>query len=955
MATAIDKRSWRNPLAEKKQRIHTLAKELDVTSKAIITKCAAEGIEIKNHMHVVSAGLEATIREWFSVGAHNTTLEEAARVDLKKVKRKKKAKTTEETPVVAEAASVAVAEKPEAPELAPAETSVPEVASPSVVEQTPPAVAAEAPSAPVVEAPTEAPEPAIVPDAPAEEPPAVAAEAPTAEPQAGPEAPKAPPEDEKKKEEAPTIIAGPQNVPKPAALKGPNLVRIDRPERVEAPRPAARSSFRAGGRPGGPQQGGDFDEEGRRSGGGGGGAGGRPGGGGRPGPGAPARAGEKDASNRSPRHKRGGRDDRDKSEELFKEWRERGVEEMRERIARAQGRGIGTIRAVDRPSSRRQKGPSPIVKKEKIEITEPITIRDLSRESGIQVLAIIRKVREEFGVNANPNGSITAEQAQMVCLEYGIELSVIEAKTMLDEVADEFAAIERKKLTPRPPVVTVLGHVDHGKTSLLDRIRKTKVAAGEAGGITQHVGAYQVKVDDKLVTFLDTPGHAAFTAMRARGAHMTDVVVLVVAADDGVMPTTVEAINHAKAANTTIVVALNKIDLPHDINKIYGQLTEHGLTPSGDWGGEIDVVKTSATSGEGVDDLLAHLATLSDVLDLQADPTIPATGTVIEARRDEKVGVVATIMVQEGVLKPGSTIVCGPGHGRIRSMKDDKGKELKKAGPATPVVIMGLSDVPEAGDKFYVMKNARRAKEVAEEVAKKRREKELVAVSKPTTLESIFATAAEGRIPELNVIIRADAQGSIDALRQELSNFQSDEVRLSILHAGVGTVTESDITLAKASNAIIIAFYIAPDPTITRMADHAGVDIRSYRVLYEVSDEIKAALEGLLTPDKKVESRGLAEVREIFHISKVGKIAGCYIREGLFNRNFKVRVVRDGVPVIESAELDSLRRFKDDVKEVKSGFECGIRIAKFDDVKPGDVIEAFEVIEIARTLEMSSR
>ncbi|MCA9254123.1 MAG: translation initiation factor IF-2, partial [Phycisphaerales bacterium] len=495
----------------------------------------------------------------------------------------------------------------------------------------------------------------------------------------------------------------------------------------------------------------------------------------------------------------------------------------------------------------------------------------------------------------------------------------------------------------------------HGKTSLLDRIRKTKVAAGEAGGITQHVGAYQVKVDDKLVTFLDTPGHAAFTAMRARGAHMTDVVVLVVAADDGVMPTTVEAINHAKAANTTIVVALNKIDLPHDINKIYGQLTEHGLTPSGDWGGEIDVVKTSATTGEGVDDLLAHLATLSDVLDLKADPTIPATGTVIEARRDEKVGVVATIMVQEGVLKPGSTIVCGPGHGRIRSMKDDKGKDLKKAGPATPVVIMGLSDVPEAGDKFYVMKNARRAKEVAEEVAKKRREKELVAVSKPTTLESIFATAAEGRIPELNVIIRADAQGSIDALRQELSNFQSDEVRLSILHAGVGTVTESDITLAKASNAIIIAFYIAPDPTITRMADHAGVDIRSYRVLYEVSDEIKAALEGLLTPDKKVESRGLAEVREIFHISKVGKIAGCYIREGLFNRNFKVRVVRDGVPVIESAELDSLRRFKDDVKEVKSGFECGIRIAKFDDVKPGDVIEAFEVIEIARTLEMSSR
>ncbi|MCB9852255.1 MAG: translation initiation factor IF-2 [Phycisphaerales bacterium] len=924
-------------MAEKKQRIHTLAKELDVTSKAIITKCTAEGIEIKNHMHVVSAGLEATIREWFSEGAHNTTHEESARVNLKKVKRKKKPKAVEEPTQPDAEPSAVEAETP-----APVETP-----SPSV-EAEPPAVAAEAPALvkeagestiteiETVAAPT-------IEQAPAESL-KVAAEAPAETVEAAAVAPvePAPPEVVEPKEEAPPVIAGPQNIPKPAALKGPNLVRIDRPERVEAPRPAARSSFRSGGGRSGPPPAAEMEEEGRR--------GGR----------APARGGAsgrvpeaKDASNRSPRHKRGGRDDRDKSEELFKEWRERGVEEMRERIARAQGRGIGGIRAVDRPSSRRGKGPTPITKKEAVVVTEPITIRDLSRESGIQVLAIIRKLREEFGVNANPNGSITADQAQMVCLDYGIELSVIEAKTMLDEVAEEFAAIERKNLASRPPIVTVLGHVDHGKTSLLDRIRKTKVAAGEAGGITQHVGAYQVKVDDKIVTFLDTPGHAAFTAMRARGAHMTDVVVLVVAADDGIMPTTLEAINHAKAADTTIVVALNKIDLNHDINKLYGQLSEHGLTPSGDWGGETDVVKTSATTGQGIDELLAHLATLSEVLDLKADPTIPAMGTVIEARRDEKVGVVATVMVQEGTLKTGATIVCGPGHGRIRSMKDDKGKELKKAGPATPVVLMGLSDVPEAGDKFYVMKSARRAKDIAEEAGKRRREKELVAVSKPTTLESIFATAAEGKIPELNVIIRADAQGSIDALRQELSNFQSNEVRLSILHAGVGTVTESDITLAKASNAIIIAFYIAPDPAITRMADHAGVDIRSYRVLYEVSDEIKAALEGLLTPDKKIESRGMAEVREIFHISKVGKVAGCYIRDGVFNRNYKVRVVRDGVVVVDSAELDSLRRFKDDVKEVKSGFECGIRIEKFDDVKPGDVIEAFEVIEIARTLEMS--
>lgn len=950
MAAAIELWSWRHPLADKKLRIHNLAKLLDVTSKAIITKCAAEGIEIKNHMHVVSAGLEATIREWFSEGAHNTTKEEAERVNLKKVKRKKKPKVVEEAPAPATTAEDSSSGGEEAAE--PTEAPAPKVepATPAVVaEAASPAVAAVATPAPVVDAPTvsESPEPAALPEAPATEPapeesPRVAAEAPSDAgelPTPAAVGEDAPTMDEQPPKEETKVIAGPQNVPKPAALKGPNLVRIDRPERVEAPRPAARSSYRPGARGNQPPAG-ETEDESRRS-------------------RTPARSGArpveaKDASNRSPRHKRGGRDERDKSEELFKEWRERGVEEMRERIARASGRGIGGIRAVDRPSSRRQKSHMPVIKKDSIELTEPITIRDLSRESGIQVLAIIRKLRDDHGINANPNGSLSADQAQMICLDYGIELTVIEAKTMLDELADEFAAIERKKLEGRPPIVTVLGHVDHGKTSLLDRIRKTKVAAGEAGGITQHVGAYQVEVDDKLVTFLDTPGHAAFTAMRARGAQMTDVVVLVVAADDGVMPTTVEAINHAKAAETTIVVALNKIDLHHDINKIYGQLTEHGLTPSGDWGGDTDVVKTSATTGEGIDDLLAHLATLSDVLDLKADPTIPATGSVVEARRDEKVGVVATLMVQEGTLKPGATIVCGPGHGRVRSIKNDKGKEVRKAGPATPVVVMGLSEVPDAGDKFYVVKNARQAKDIAEEVAKHRREKELVAVSKPTTLESIFATAAEGAIPELNIIIRADAQGSIDALRQELSNFQSNEVRLSILHAGVGTVTESDITLAKASNAIIIAFYVAPDPTIARMADHEGVDIRSYRVLYEVSDEIKAALEGLLTPDKKVESRGMAEVREIFHISKVGKVAGCFIRDGLFNRNFKVRVVRDGVVVVESADLDSLRRFKDDVKEVKSGFECGIRIEKFDDIKPGDVIEAFEVVEIARTLEMSS-
>jgi len=435
---------------------------------------------------------------------------------------------------------------------------------------------------------------------------------------------------------------------------------------------------------------------------------------------------------------------------------------------------------------------------------------------------------------------------------------------------------------------------------------------------------------------------------------MTDVVVLVVAADDGVMPTTVEAINHAKAAEATIVVALNKIDLDHDLNKIYGQLAEHGLTPSGDWGGETDVVKTSAQTGEGIDDLLAHLATLSEVMELNADATIPACGTVIEAERDERIGNVARLMVQEGTLRPGQTIVCGSGHGRVRSMKDDAGKTVKTAGPSTPVEVTGLSEVPEAGDRFYVLANAKQAKEIAEELAASRREAELVRVSTPTNLETMFANQVEGEIPELSIIIRADVQGSIDALKQELAGFPDDEVKLKVLHSGVGTVTESDLALAETSRAIVICFGVVPDPAIQKKADRSGVDIRMHRVIYDVYDEIKKALEGLLAPEERLESRGRAEVREIFGVSKIGKAAGCIVRDGVITRNCHVRVIRDGVVVLERAALESLRRFKDDAKEVKSGLECGLRIERFDDVKPGDIIEAFEVVEVARTLKTAT-
>jgi translation initiation factor IF-2 len=944
-------------LAEKKLRVHNLAKELTVSSQAIIEKCAAEGIELKNHMHVLTAGLAATIREWFSEGAHTTTLEETNRVDLASVRvksrgGKKKAAADEESGAgvaVLEApppeihdeaapkprpARKAKAEKPaaEAPAEPPPETK-PVIEWPSVEIAAP---ALGEPSGAPPEAPTAPEEPVAAPPQEAADARRAAASAPT------PEGPPA-------AAEAPVVVAGPQNIPKPARLSGPKVVRMDRPEVVDRPRPTPRPPLRPPGRPAGstpPRLIPTDDEEtlarGR----------GRGAPAGRVGPrAAPDAVGEK-----RPPVKRVIRDESQEVIEKLREWRDRDLIERRDRLAHASGRGIGGLRAVeDRAPKKGVPGPKPLpVKKDKVEMTEPILIKDFSRETGVAVAAILKKLMEEKAQLATVNSALEPEFAQLLALEQGIELTVHKAKSGLDKLADEFAALPREQLAPRPPVVTVLGHVDHGKTTLLDRIRKSNVAAGEAGGITQHIGAYRVRVGDKWVTFLDTPGHTAFTAMRARGTNLTDVVVLVVAADDGVMPTTIEAINHAKAAKTTIVVALNKIDLPHDINQLFGQLTEQGLTPSGDWGGETDVVKVSALNGEGIEDLLSHLATLSDVMELKADPTLPALGTVIEAERSEALGNVAHVLVQEGILRPGDTIVCGAAHGRVRALRDEYGKPLKNAGPSTPVEVLGLSAVPEAGDRFYVVDSAQRAKQIAEEMAARKREAALVRTAKPTNLEAMLASAKDGEIPELRVILKADVQGSIDVLQKTLAEFPSDQVRLNVIHAGVGAVTESDVVLAQASEAIVIAFHVVADTAIARLAEGLGVDIRGYKVIYNLIDEVKKALEGLLTPDEKIESRGRAEVREVFTISKVGKVAGCFVNDGVIQRNHKVRLIRDGVVIKDLAALDSLRRFKDDVKEVKAGFECGIRIAAFDDVKPGDVIEALEVVQVARKLETSA-
>lgn len=961
-------------MATKKVRVHNLAKELLVDSKVIIEKCRDEGIDVKNHMHVVSAGLAATIREWFSEGAHSTTVEESSPVDLKRVRKESKVKKTKKKANTAAESSadttVQVLEATEAEEVGdgvkkvvPKRKGPKEAAAPGEGEEAGPetGVAAAtdgfeaAPVAPaaLIEAPQAPGEALQVEEAPPSDLLSPAASAETTAEAGAPTTVVAdagaaaghdgPPVVEGAAPAAPVVAAGPQNIPKPAQLTGPKLIRYEKPDEDAGPP-------RFGGRAGGgvrPREGERFgtrlrvdethsgEEDDRNA---------RRGGKGR----TTAVTPEK-----RPHPRRTVRDVDTDVTERIREWRDRDLIERRDRLAQASGRGIGGLRAIEGKQTARRgaaRTTAAPIKKDKVELTAPILVKDFSRETGIAVNAVVKKLMQEHGTLATINSALDPEIAQMIAMEYGIELRVIPAKTSLDLLVDVFAARERTHLVARPPVVTVLGHVDHGKTSLLDRIREANVTAGEAGGITQHIGAYRVQVGDRFVTFIDTPGHTAFTAMRARGTKLTDVVVLVVAADDGVMPTTVEAINHARAAGTPIVVALNKIDLPHDINKLYGDLSEHGLTPSGDWGGQTDVIKTSAVTGEGIDELLSHLAMLSEVMDLKADPTLPATGAVVEAHRSGTLGNVARVIMQEGTLRTGDIMLCGASYGRVRSLRDDKGSPVEEATPSMPVEVWGLSDVPISGDKFYVVETMQRAKDIADDVAARLREQDLIRVSKPTSLESVLANASEGEIPELRVIIRADVQGSVDVLRKTLSDFPANEVKLVVLHAGVGNVTESDVVLAQASNAIVVAFHVAPEPHIHRMADDLGVDVRTYRVIYNLLDDIRSALEGLLTPDEKLESRGRAEVREVFSISRIGKIAGCYVRDGVVERGHTVRVIRDGVVVKDGGALESLRRFKDDVKEVKAGMECGIRITGFDDLKPADVIETFELLKIARKL-----
>jgi translation initiation factor IF-2 len=609
-----------------------------------------------------------------------------------------------------------------------------------------------------------------------------------------------------------------------------------------------------------------------------------------------------------------------------------------------------------RSGTRRSRGGQRVAiapsRKTHAEIEPPITIRSLSLAIGVKANDLIRKL---MGMNqlVNINASLEDDLAAMLALEFGIELEVIHARTAEDDVLASFAASSAaEQLRPRPPVITILGHVDHGKTSLLDRIRKSHVVESESGGITQHIGAYQVESDGRAITFVDTPGHEAFTSMRARGANVTDIVVLVVAADDGVMPQTIEAIAHAKAAEVPIVVALNKIDLPNvdtpaNINKIYGELSQQGLNPV-EWGGDTEIIKTSAATGAGIPELLATLETIAELHELRADPTRPATGTCLEASLSEGRGVLASVLVQDGTLKVGDVIVCGDGFGRVRALFNDKGRSIDEAGPSTPVEVSGLDVVPSAGENFGVVHDISIAREVAE--ARRARARDLAhADRQAVTLENLYSKMAEKKLKTLNLILKADVQGSIEALTKELEKLDNEEVPIRILLKAVGGIAESDIVLADASQAIVIGFRVAPEDRAVALAEEKKIEIRRYDIIYQVTDDIKKAVEGMLVPEVKEVHLGRAVVRQVFKISKVGAVAGCFVTQGTIERSAKVRLIREGREIYKGA-IEALKRFKDDVKEVPQNFECGIKIGNFDDVKVDDVIEAYRVDIIRRTL-----
>lgn len=578
-----------------------------------------------------------------------------------------------------------------------------------------------------------------------------------------------------------------------------------------------------------------------------------------------------------------------------------------------------------------------------IEIDKTITVKELSDKIGSPTSEVIKQLMF-MGVMAAINQEIDFETAEKLCEKFDVIAMLKE-----DKDDNEFAEIDGEAdndllLEKRPPVVTVMGHVDHGKTSLLDAIRKAKVTETEAGGITQHIGAYVVNINGESITFLDTPGHEAFTAMRARGAQITDIVILVVAADDGIMPQTKEAINHCKAANVPIIVAINKIDKPGaNPDKVKQELTEHGLVAE-DWGGDVICVPVSARTKEGIDNLLEMIILTAEIQELKADPSRKAKGAVIESKLDKGRGPVASLLVQNGTLHVGDSILVGSTYGRIRAMFDDNGKKIKKAGPSIPVEILGLSEVPSAGDKFNVIRDEKTARTMSEKRKEKLRTASLNSNHK-VSLEDLYSQIQEGKVKELNIIVKADVQGSIEALKQSLEKLSTESVKVRVIHGAVGAITETDVTLASASNAIIIGFNVRPDTNATNAAEKEDVDIKTYRIIYNALDDIKAAMIGMLEPEFREVIVGKVEIRQVYKISSIGTVAGCYVLDGKITRNSSIRIIREGIVILEG-ELGSLKRFKDDAKEVAAGYECGLTIDKFNDIKEGDILEVFTMEEI---------
>ena len=577
-----------------------------------------------------------------------------------------------------------------------------------------------------------------------------------------------------------------------------------------------------------------------------------------------------------------------------------------------------------------------------VEYEEGITVDELSQKIG-QTPANVIKVLFMLGTMVTINSSLNDEQVELICMEYGLECKKVVPVSEVNfedlEVVDD-----PKDLVPRPPVITIMGHVDHGKTTLLDHIRKSRVAEGEFGGITQHIGAYQVSVKGKKITFLDTPGHEAFTAMRARGAMITDIVIIVVAADDGVMPQTREAVDHALAANVPIIVAINKIDKPGaDPQRIMTEVSELGLMPE-EWGGDVPYVNISAKKGIGIDELLETVTVVAELAELKANPKRMAYGSVIEGRLDKGRGPVATLLIQNGTLRSANPIVVGATYGRVRQLVDDRGREIKSAGPATPVEITGLNDVPEAGDKFMVFETEREARHVGEERAQKKIEEERNSTS-AMSLDDLFSQMKSGEVVDLNIIVKADVNGTAEAVKSSLEKIDVEGARVNVIRSTVGAISESDILLASASKAIIYGFNVRPDANVRRKADEEGVEIRLHQVIYKMVEEIEAAMKGMLAPEMEEVVTGQAEIRHIYKVSKIGNIAGCYVTDGSIKRDCGIRLIREGIIVYEG-KLASLKRFKDDAKEVNQGYECGLTIENYNDIKEGDIVEGYVMQEV---------